>query len=119
MPVDFHATDDNLVTVKISGTLTKEDYKTFVPDMEKAIQDHGPICLLFQMTDFHGWELGAMWEDMKFGIKHFSDIERLAIVGEKKWEEWMAKVCIPFTKAKLKYFPCEQLAEAEQWLEAE
>ncbi len=31
-----------------------------------------------------------MWEDIKFDMKHFADIERLAIVGESKWEKGMA-----------------------------
>ena len=37
------------------------------------------------MTGLHGWDAGALWEDIKFDIKHFADIERLAMVGEKKW----------------------------------
>ena len=37
--------------------------------------------MLFDMTDFHGWDAGAAWEDIKFDIKHFADIERLAMVG--------------------------------------
>ena len=31
--------------------------------------------MLFDMTGFHGWEAGALWEDTKFAIKHFGDIE--------------------------------------------
>jgi hypothetical protein len=56
------------------------------------------------MHDFHGWDAGALWEDAKFDLKHFADIERLAFVGEKKWEKGMAQFCRPFTKATIRYF---------------
>lgn len=54
---------------------------------------------MFDMNDVHGWEVSAAWEDFKFGIGHFSDIERLAMVGETRWQEGMARLCKPFTKA--------------------
>lgn len=60
----------------------------------------------------------ALWEDVKFDVKHFNDIERLAIVGESAWEKWMAAFCKPFTTAKIRYFPAEQLAEARAWIVA-
>ena len=84
-----------ILLVKISGKLSKEDYQRFVPDVERLIKDHGKIRILVQMHDFHGWELGALWEDIKFDMKHFGDIERLALVGESKWEAGMAAFCKP------------------------
>ena len=57
--------------------------------------------------------LADLWQDIKFDVKHFGDIERLAMVGEKKWEQWMATFCKPFTTATVKYFPQGQSAEAQ------
>jgi SpoIIAA-like len=68
------------------------------------------------MTGFHGWEAGALWEDVKFDIKHFADIERLAMVGDKKWQHGMAAFCKPFTKATIRYFDHAEAAEARTWL---
>ena len=51
-----------------------------------------------------------------FDFKHFADIERLAMVGEKKWEEWMAKFCRPFTNAEIRYFDQSQAEEARSWI---
>jgi len=56
-------------------------------------------------------------EDTKFAINHFADIERLAIVGEKKWQQGMATFCKPFTKATIRYFDHPDAAEARRWLE--
>lgn len=105
-----------ILSMKISGKLTKEDYHQFVPKVEDLIKQHGKIRILMQMHDFHGWELGALWEDIKFDVKHFRDIERLAMVGDSKWEAGMAVFCKPFTTAKIKYFDVSKTDEAGQWI---
>ena len=77
---------------------------------------NGKLRLLFDMTGFHGWDAAAAWEDTKFGIRHFADIERLAMVGEKQWQHGMATFCKPFTKATVRYFDHADAAAARKWL---
>jgi hypothetical protein len=105
-----------VLVVLVSGKLVKEDYEQFVPAFERLVREHGKLRLLFDMTDFHGWEASAAWEDFKFGIEHFADIERLAMVGEKQWQHGMATFCKPFTKATVRYFDHADAAEAREWL---
>ena len=107
---------NNILEVRVSGKLTKPDYEKFVPHTEGLIKEHGKIRILFQMHDFHGWDAGAMWEDTKFDFKHFRDIERLAIVGETRWEKGMATFCKPFTTAKIKYFDVKDVDQARAWI---
>jgi hypothetical protein len=108
-----------LLHVKVTGKLTKEAYEELAPVVDQQIQEHGKIHILFEMHDFHGWTAGAMWEDLKFDFKHWKDIERLAIVGESKWEAGMAVFCKPFTSAKIQYFDHTKLDEAKSWIESE
>ena len=108
----------NVVDVMVTGRLTTDDYEHFVPEVERLIRKHGKVRVLFDMHDFHGWTPGAMWEDIKFDARHFRDIERLALVGEQKWEAGMASFCKPFTSATIRYFDREQANEARQWISA-
>ena len=119
MPVEVNLEEragQKILVARASGKLSKEDYEVFVPAMERLIKEQGKIRVLFEMQDFHGWEAGALWEDIKFDLKHFADIERLAMVGDQKWEEWMAKFCQPFTTAEIRYFDQSHAAEAESWI---
>jgi hypothetical protein len=117
MPLTFQ--DDNegkVLTIQVSGKLTKADYVYFAPEFDRLVELNGKLRVLFDLTGFHGWDAGALWEDIKFDFKHFADIERLALVGEKKWQEGMATVCKPFTKATIRYFHHVDAAEARKWL---
>ncbi len=101
---------------KLSGKLHDEDYKKFVPIVDAAVTKHGKVRLLAQFHDFHGWDMHALWDDIKFSATHCAKIDRIALVGEKTWEKWMAKVCKPFTMAKIRYFDAGDLESAKTWL---
>lgn len=120
MPVELtQPIGENLLKVKVRGKLVRKDYEEFAPMVERMVQEHGKIRVLIEMEDFHGWTAGALWEDIKFDAKHFNHIERLAMVGDKKWQEWMAMFCRPFTTAKIRYFDHAEADEARAWTEAE
>jgi hypothetical protein len=106
----------NILGFKLSGKLHDEDYKHFVPVIDAALAQSNKIRLLAQFHDFHGWDLHALWDDIKFSTTHCTKIDRIALVGEKAWEQWMAKVCKPFTMAKIRYFDASQVDEAWSWL---
>jgi hypothetical protein len=102
--------------VFLTGKLIKEDYNKFVPAVDQAIRTHGNIRMLAVMHDFHGWTAGAAWEDTKFGARHFRDLDRLAMVGETRWQRGMAVFCKPFTTAEVRYFEHDQIDAARAWL---
>ena len=102
--------------VSVSGKLSADDYETLEPGVDKLIESSGKIKILFIMHDFHGWDLGAVWEDIKFATRHCRDIEKVAMVGEKTWEKWMATICKPFTMSTIKYFDAGEDDAARQWL---
>lgn len=106
-----------VIGFKMSDKLHDADYKNFVPQVEEIIDENGKARMLAWFHDFHGWDIHALWDDIKFATKHCRHLDRIALVGEKKWEAWMAKVCKPFTMATIKYFDVEQLDDAWNWLE--
>jgi hypothetical protein len=119
MPSQLNEEDGGKVlVVHVRGQLKKADCAHFVPEFDQLVQQHGKLRVLFNMAGFHGWDAGALWEDIKFDIRHFSDIERLAMVGETKWQHGMATFCKPFTKATVQYFDLADATEARRWLGA-
>lgn len=90
-----------------------------MPKVEHLIGEHGKLRIQLEMHDSHGWSVGALWEDLKFDVKHFRDIERLASVGEKECEAGVATFCKPFTSATIRYFDRAQAADASRWPRAD
>ena len=117
MPIQINEENGGkMLAIHVSGKLEKEDYEHLVPEFERFLRQHGKLRLLFDMSDFHGWEASAAWEDFKFGMKHFGDIEQLAMVGKERWQHGVAIFCKPFTKATIRYFDHTDSSEARKWL---
>jgi hypothetical protein len=113
------ATDSGVLEVQVSGKLSADDYNILEPGVDSFIASQGKIKILFAMHDFHGWEIGAVWEDIKFATKHCADISKIAMVGENTWEKWMSVICKPFTLSSIKYFDAGEVDAARTWLAEE
>ena len=105
-----------IVTLKFREKLDRADYETFVPMIESQMQNGLPIRLLAELHDFEGWTAGALWEDTKFAAKHFNDIERLAVVGESRWQKGVTVFVKPFTSAEVRYFDMKEIDKAREWV---
>jgi hypothetical protein len=106
-----------LVTVRITGRLTQPALAALQKAVGDIIQKQGRARLLVLVENFEGWQRGGDWGDLSFQIEHDAQIERMAIVGDKKWED----LALIFTAKGLRKFPIEyfepaQIAKARAWL---
>lgn len=109
---------DHIVYMVAKGKLDDDDYDKILPLLRQKIEDHGKVSWYFQMEDFKGWSFNAFWRDIQFDVKNNNKMERIAIVGENKWQEAMTDFMKPFADAEIKYFDEDKAAEAKEWIEA-
>lgn len=107
---------NNIIYTICSSKLSKDDMEQLMPMARQKIETYGNIRWYFEMKDFSGWEIDAFWEDLKFDLTHANDYEKIAMVGEKSWQEWMTKFMTPFTKADVQYFDFSDRDEAKEWI---
>jgi len=105
------------LTLKAIGKLTHEDYKIITPMIDSALEGvkKPKIKALIDGTELEGWELRAAWDDFKLGLKHGSQFEKIAIYGNKNWQEIAAKVGSWFISGEVKYF--DEYYGAVEWLD--
>ena len=114
--------------VDVSGVLTKADYDRFVPAFERLA---GPRRLLIRLDDFRGWLRAAdhdrpgrevVIEDQQrrwtehLAATHQGDMGRIAIVGDRAWQDWGTTLSKPFFRAGMRYFDRDREADARAWL---
>jgi hypothetical protein len=107
-----------LWVLRISGALRKEEMDAV---QAAGIEGLGPQenarVLVMVEDDFHGWLGDEVWGDMTFFIEHGDRIEKIAIVGDPKWESRMLMFSgAGLRRAPVKYFSRDRLAEAQDWL---
>jgi len=109
-------TSGKLIATKATEKLTEADYNKLLPILNNILKQHSKFRWYFEMENFDGWELKAFWEDVKFDARHANEFEKVAMVGEKIWEKWMADLMTLFASAEVRYFDISQKEEAMQWI---
>jgi len=104
------------LSLKAVGKLTHKDYETITPMIDSALSavKEAQVKVLIDGTEMEGWELRAAWDDFKLGLKHGNEFVKIAIYGNKNWQEITAKVGSWFISGEVKYF--ENREGALAWL---
>lgn len=108
--------DPRVIRAAVTDQLHEEDYRRLNPQIEELLDRHASLRMLVHLSEFKGWSPGALWEDAKLGFQHFSDFERLAVVGDRGWEEWMTRLSTPFTLADIRFFEPSDMDKALAWV---
>lgn len=100
------------------GQVTAADYENvLVPDVEAAFALKKKLRMLYHAgEDFTGFDAGAMWDDAKLGIRHFSGWERVALVTDVSWLRAAAKAMGFAVPGEFRLFANAELAQAREWL---
>jgi len=104
------------LSLKAIGKLTHQDYQIITPMIDAALRevDSPKVKAVFDVTEMQGWELRAAWDDFKLGLKHGSEFEKIAIYGNKHWQEIISKIGSWFISGEVEYF--ESYQQAIDWL---
>lgn len=113
---EIPVSEKNIFAFRVSGKLTDDDYKSFLPRLDALIQEHGKLSLLFELDNFKGWDLDAAWDDLKYGREHEGDFERIAVVGEKHWHRWIVELADLLTSTDIRFFDRDDRQLAWDWL---
>ncbi len=109
-----------VATIRVSGKLTAEDYEQAMPELEQAISAaNGALNAVIVLDDLRGWDLQALWKDLRFDIRHHDDFRRIAVVGQTDAERIGAKASGLLTGAKVEFFLLDEIDEAHAWATAD
>lgn len=111
--------DPNIVGFKFNDHLTEEDYDAFVSQVKHNLERHTTTRVFFELEDVDGWSPENQWEDLAFDVRHVSDLDKVAVVGDESsdfWDTWTDKVELLFPLAELETFPSEDRDEALEWI---
>jgi len=104
------------LTFKISGKLAQSELVDAQKSAAEILQKEGKKHLLVIADHFEGWGKGD-WADLSGQMAIDPYIDRMAIVGEKKWED----LALLFAgkgirRVPIEYFSPAQIAQAQAWL---
>jgi SpoIIAA-like len=71
---------------EVDGALHADDYRdVLLPAVEAAIRQGGKVRIVLVFERFDGLSGGALWQDLKLGVEHLTQWERIALVTDIDW----------------------------------
>jgi|SRR6516164_6067922 hypothetical protein len=117
MPLETSSEANDLFVLRISGTLGQADFAAAQADLARRIDAGAKPRVLALTENFDGWQKGADWNDLEFQLSHGDEIQKIAVVGDPRWETHaLAFAGAGVRTAPVKFFPSGQEAAARAWL---
>jgi hypothetical protein len=117
MSAKIMAVDGNVITVALTGKLSHAELSAVQRETAAEIRQCGNVSILVLADAFDGWEKEGDWGDLSFQSEYDTQMDKIAIVGDKKWE----LLALLFAGQGLRptpveFFATEDLPKARLWL---
>lgn len=109
---------EGVLGFEASGKLTADDYTAVLaPALEGAASGAGKIRVLLDFSgDFDGMEAGAVWQDLRTGVRDWKAWERIALVTDHTWMRDGLAMFAWAVPGQARAFPRSDRAAALGWL---
>jgi anti-anti-sigma regulatory factor len=115
--ISFKKVSDRVVELDFQGEITAADYKSVKPKIEEVMSQTGKVKFLMDLTDVKGFDLGAVYQDIKFDLEHFKNIGATAVIASKTNYALLVNAINLIYPEKVYHF--EDQASAMNWLNGE
>ena len=117
MPVETIDAAGKLLPLKVREMFKKADYDRIIEIAKEAIEREGKVSGLIILEAFEGWERREDWGDVSFMMGQGRHIEKMAIVGDEKWQDdALAFTAKGFRATAIEFFTPPRRQEALTWL---
>lgn len=106
----------NIISVTISGKVTKEDIERIVQQVKETRKRYDKVRIYLEIPHFEGYTLQGFFDDLKRSMEYINDFEKAAVVTNQEWIGKVGKLMEIFTKADIKSFSLDEKELARQWL---
>ena len=117
MPHLIQQPDARTLWVTFEDVLTQADLNAAQTAARDLIAKAGKIRGMIVLQRFRGFAKGVDWGDLAFYASHGDQIERMAIVGDSKWEaDVLAMTGKGARVTEIEFFTTDKIAAAHAWL---
>ena len=107
----------NVLGIELTGSVTKEEYDSVYPEVEKLAEREGEInYLVLVKTEINNLTLGVWWDDFKLALKHITKWHKVAIVTDDKGIKNATDFFGFAYPGDSRSFTLDQLEEAKAWV---
>jgi hypothetical protein len=109
---------ENVVAVTAKGRVTRQDYEAvLIPAVNDLLKRHGKIRLYYEFgAEYSGFDADAALQDLKVGVEHRKDWEKVAVVTDVQWIRQATLAFGFLLPGRARVFTLAEAPEAREWV---
>lgn len=96
--IEILTSPDHVVALKLSGTISGEDYDQIVAALEARLDRHERIGVLVDLAGFNDFTFEAGAKDLRYGLRNLWQLKRFpreAVITDKEWVRALVRIASP------------------------
>lgn len=116
--IEMEGLPHDVIGLDARGLITSANYRDqFAPLVEARLREHDKLKLLMVFGPyFDSYSAGAVWDDARFGLSHFTTFSRIALVTDIEWLRHSAKAFGMLMPSEVMVFDFDELDDAKAWI---
>ena len=111
--------ETGIAEIIVDGPISRADFDDVSARLAALIERCGRVRILEDIRRIGRIEPSVIPADVSFSFRHMKDFSHCAIVGERKWLDWLARAIDPPVSCEIRYFDRADIEEARGWLRSE
>ncbi len=108
---------DDIIGIAVRGKITRRDYHmVLIPATLDKLSRHNKLGIFCTMGPWEGIEMGAVREDVHFGLNHWRDFSHAAVVMPDGPLKALGRLLAPLHPAKTRFYRPGEEYLARAWL---
>ncbi|MCL4243854.1 MAG: STAS/SEC14 domain-containing protein [Candidatus Dadabacteria bacterium] len=109
--------EGNIIGFRLKGKLEDSEFDDIVRILEERLKLHKKLRVYAEVEEFKGMSVNSFMKDIHYGLKHWRDFDKEAVVSDKGWLRVWAEIAgsiIP--GVEVKHFSFDEKEEAKEWI---
>lgn len=108
--------EEHKIEIALSDVVTVDEFRQVIHQLESLCRMYPHINVLFDAAGASKYDFKIVLDEFEFFKKYKQYLQRVALVSDSRFAEFLMKTFDRFTDTEFKQFDDEQIEEARKWI---
>lgn len=109
--------EGSIIGFHLKGKIEDNEFDEIVSLMEERLREHKKLRVYAEIEEFKGMSVNTFMKDIHYGLRHWRDFDKEAIVSDKGWlKAWVKLAGSIVPGVEVKHFSFDEREEAKEWV---
>ncbi len=111
-----YAQEENKIEFVLSEEVTENEFRQIIHQLESLCTMYNQINVLMDASQVSKYDFKILLDEYDFYKEYKSHLYRIAVVSDRKFQNFMAEMFNKFSDTEIKVFESDDIEDARKWI---